>query len=445
MKIKLKKGLDLNIAGAVTEVQPVKCDVKLFAVDPDDFPGLKPKLCVKEGDSVLTGTPLIFDKDYPQLKLVSPVAGTVKAVVRGERRKILRVEIEAGAEPTASVEYAVAPTKDAEAIYDFLAEAGLIAEMRQRPYDIVPRPGRTVRDIFVTAIDSAPLAVSPEAALAGRKDDLTAGAALLSKATKGKIYFSVRPGSTLPLIAKTERVEVEGPHPAGNAGVQAANIAPVNKGETVWTLSAVTLASIGALVNSRRRDCRALVAVCGPEIDRPCVADTFEGAAIAPLLAGRLAETGHSRRIISGNVFTGTKEAEDGFMHFPYTQLTVIAEGDDRTEFMGWASMAPSKQSVSPTFPGHFLRRVFSPDARLNGGRRSIIMSGEYDRMLPMDILSEYLIKAALNNDIDRMEKLGIYEVAPEDFGPAEYADTSKLPVQQIIRDGLDYMREAVE
>lgn len=445
MKLKLKKGLDLSIAGAVTGLQPVKTDVRLYAVDPDDFSGLKPKLCVKEGDKVLTGTPLIFDKNYPQIKLVSPVAGTVKAVVRGERRKIMRVEIEADAEPSESVGYTAATAKDAGAIYDYLAEAGLIAEMRQRPYDIIPQPGRTVRDIFVTAIDSAPLAVSPEAALAGRKEDLKAGAALLSKLTKGKIYFSVRPGSSLPLIEKTERVEVEGPHPAGNAGVQAANIAPVNKGETVWTLSAVTLARIGALVNTLKRDCSTLVAICGPEIDSPCVAATYEGASIAPLLKGRLADHGHHQRIISGNVFSGIKESADGFLHFPYTQLTVIAEGDDRTEFMGWASMAPSKQSVSPTFPGHFLRRAFKPDARLNGGRRSIIMSGEYDRMLPMDILSEYLIKAVLNNDIDRMEKLGIYEVAPEDFGPAEYADTSKLPLQQIIREGLDHMREAVE
>ncbi len=173
---------------------------------------------------------------------------------------------------------------------------------------------------------------------------------------------------------------------------------------------------------------------------------TFEGAAVAPLLkAASLRQTSHHIRVISGNVLSGVATSPDDYLHFPYHQLTVIAEGDDKTEFMGWASLSPSKASVSPTFPGHFSGKAFTPDARLNGGRRAMIMSGEYDRVMPMDILPEYLLKAIISRNIESMEKLGIYEVAPEDFAVAEYVDTSKLPLQQIVREGLDYLRDALE
>ena len=310
----------------------------------------------------------------------------------------------------------------------------------------MPDPEVAPRDIFVTAIDSAPLAASPEIAVYEKIDQLEKAVRFLSKLTDGKIYLSVRPDSKLPVIAGTVHVEVSGPHPAGNAGVQAANIAPVNKGETIWTLDVATLGRIGSLVSFGKRDFSTLVAVTGPEVGDPCIIKTFEGAQVAPLLkSAALKNSDHHIRIISGNVLTGVVTPLDGYIHFPYRQITVIAEGDDKTEFMGWASLSPAKSSVSPTFPGHFINKLFSPDARLNGGRRAMIMSGEYDKVFPMDILPEYLIKAIIGKNIDSMEKLGIYEVAPEDFGAAEYVDTSKLPLQQIVREGLDYMREALE
>lgn len=444
MKIKLKKGLDLRIAGAVGNTAASDIDVRLFAVCPDDFPGFKPKVDVKEGDAVIAGAPLMHDKNNPEVKLVSPVAGTVHAVVRGERRKVLRVEIEA-AETAAGRRFDIPETPDAATVMRLLAESGLLAEIRQRPYDIVPLPSVEPRDIFITAIDSAPLAVSPETAVAEKESELAAGVSFLKHICRGKIYISTRPDSILPAIAGAEHVEVTGPHPAGNAGIQAANIAPVNKGETIWTLDIVTLARIGTLALHGTRDTTAYVTVCGPEIEKPSVVRTNEGAAIGPILAGRLKKADHHIRIISGNVLSGIAESDAGFLHFPYRQLTVIAEGDDKTEFMGWASFSPSKASQSPTFPGHFLSRAFTPDARLNGGRRAMIMSGQYDKVMPMDILPEFLLKAIIGRDIDAMEKLGIYEVAPEDFGAAEYVDTSKLPLQQIVRDGLDYLRKALE
>lgn len=445
MKIKLKKGLDLKIAGGITDKAVSDVDAKLFAITPDDFPGFKAKVDVKEGDDVLAGGPIMHDKDHEDVKLVAPVAGTVKAVVRGERRKVMRIVIEK-AENQSFRQFDLPAKPTAADAMRLLSVSGLLAEMRQRPFDIVPNPDNAPRDIFVTAIDSAPLAISPELAVDGKITQLEAAVKLLKAVCKGKIYISVRPGSKLPVIAGSERVEVTGSHPAGNAGIQAANIAPVNKGETIWTLDIVTLRRIGELVTSGHPDFTTLVAVTGPEVESPCIVKTFEGVEVKPLLdAAKVKNSDHNIRIISGNVFTGVATEPDGFIHFPYRQVTVIAEGDDKAEFMGWASFSPSKPSVSPTFPGHFSNKPFSPDARLNGGRRAMIMSGEYDRVMPMDILPEYLLKAIIGRNIDSMEKLGIYEVAPEDFGAAEYVDTSKLPLQQIVREGLDYMREALE
>lgn len=445
MKIKLKKGLDLKIAGGIKDTTVRDVDAKLFAIIPDDFPGFKPKVDVKEGDAVFAGAPIMHDKNHEDVKLVAPVGGIVKAVVRGERRKVLRIEIEQN--DAQSVRQFDIPEKmTADEAMRLLSISGLLAEMRQRPYDIVPNPDNAPRDIFVTAIDSAPLAISPELSVADQAAKLEAGVKLLKAACKGKIFISVRPDSHLPVIAGSERVEVSGPHPAGNAGVQAANIAPVNKGETIWTLNIITLYRIGQLVTTGCPDFSTLVAVTGPEVVSPCVVRTYEGAAVKPMLdVAKVKNSDHHIRIISGNVLTGVATQADGFIHFPYRQLTVIAEGDDKAEFMGWASFSPSKASESPTFPGHFSKKPITPDARLNGGRRAMIMSGEYDRVMPMDILPEYLLKAIIGRNIDSMEKLGIYEVAPEDFGGAEYVDTSKLPLQQIVREGLDYMREALQ
>lgn len=445
MEIKLKKGLDLKIAGAVTDMTVHEADAKVYAITPDDFPGFKPKVDIKEGDTVMAGAPLMHDKNHEDVKLVSPVSGIVKAVVRGERRKVIRIEIEK-TDTVSTRQFDISSHPGADDASRLLAESGLLAEIRQRPYDIVPDPAVAPRDIFVTAIDSAPLAVSPELSVEGKADALAAGVKLLGKICKGKIYISVRPGSAIATIAGAETVTVSGPHPAGNTGVQAANIAPVNKGEVIWTLDIVTLMRIGSLALTGKRDFTTLVAVTGPEVEKPCVVRTCEGAGVSALLSvASLRKTDHHIRIISGNVLTGVVTTKDTFIHYPYRQITVIAEGDDRTEFMGWASLSPAKASMSPTFPGHFLKREFTPDARLNGGRRAMIMSGEYDRVMPMDILPEYLLKAIIGRNIDSMEKLGIYEVAPEDFGAAEYADTSKLPLQQIVREGLDYMREALE
>lgn len=444
----LKRGLDLKLEGGVPSgSQPRRVDAGLFAVCPDDFPGVLPKVEVKEGDAVLCGSPLLRDKETEDVKLVSPVAGTVEKIVRGERRKIMRVEVRAAAAGAdASVDYkgAASTAQEAERL---LQNSGLWAMMRQRPYDIVPKAGVRPRDIFVTAFDSAPLAQSLTALVKGRDAELDAGVKLLRMLTDGNVYVGVSAADTVfRTPAGAEEVRFAGPHPAGNAGVQAANIAPVNKGETVWTLDIVTLARIGAVVLNGKADWTATVAVTGSEIAEPHLVATRVGACISEIAGAAIKDDERNKRVISGNVLCGTAVGVDGFLRYPYEQVTVIPEGDDVDEFMGWASLSPKKMSVSASFPSRFMPwKRFAPDARLQGGRRAMIMSGLYEKMLPMDIMAEYLIKAIIARDIDRMETLGIYEVAPEDFALCEYIDPSKLELQKIVREGLDYMRKEVE
>ena len=447
MEIKIKKGLDINLQGAAP--RPAADSGSLLwvrpesvAVCPDDFPGFVPKAAVKEGDAVEAGAPLLFDKNNPEIKLVSPVSGTVRAVVRGERRKLLRVEVV----PTeSSVPSALKP----EAASDFrstLMNSGLWCMMRQRPYDVVPDPKRTPRDIFVTAFDSSPLAPHLEYAVADGMEDLEAAVAALSALTSGKVYICVPEGTPLKPVKGAEWVTVSGPHPSGNVGPQIAAIAPVNKGETVWTLDVVTLRKIGQLARTGSIDAADMITVAGPEVASPAYLLTVAGADVKSLLAGRMKGTPGHRRIISGSVFTGVKVGIAGYLRYPYRQVSVIREGDDADEFMGWANPGASKMSVKRSVLGHFLRgRLFAPDARINGGHRAMILSGEYDKVLPMDIMGEYLIKAIMARDIEQMEQLGIYEVAPEDFALPEYVDTSKHPLQRIVREGLDFMRSEVE
>lgn len=457
MEIRIKKGRDLSIAGGVApdrKPHPVAVRSAEIAISPDDFPGFTPKVDVHEGDVVAAGDALMHQKSDPRTVLVSPVSGRVKAVVRGERRKVLRVVVEADAEAAGPRKFKTGIPADADAAAELLALSGLLAMMRKRPYDIVPDADERPRDIFVTAIDSAPLALDtpygPET-----KPAFDAAVATLQLLTKGKVYISRRADAVLPDIKGAEAVSVQGPHPAGLVGTQINAIRPINKGQTVWTTDIHTLYKIGTLVLTGSVDWNARVAVTGSCVVNPYIAVCVPGTAISSLVGEKSTEGAISctdkdgnckhTRIISGNILTGTRVGEDDFLRWPYTQVTVIPEGDDIDEFMGWASLSPALMSESPSFTGKWLRKIFKPDARIHGGRRAMIMSGIYENLIPLDIMPEYLIKAIQSDDIDNMERLGIYEVAPEDFALAEYADSSKLPLQSIVRHGLDLMRKETE
>ena len=433
---KLKKGVNLSLAGALGSTSVLSVPAKRFAVVPDDYTGVSPRLEVKEGDKVLAGDALFHDKNHPEIKVTSPVSGKIEAIERGERRKILAIVIE----PDSENQFKVYDAKDAR---ELMLESGLWAAMRQRPYDVVPEPDVKPRDIFVTAFDSAPLAAPMSLLLEGKAEHLQRGIDALAKLTAGKVWVGCSPDAELSLKG-CEVNTFAGPHPAGNAGVQLANVKPVNKGEVVWTLDAVTVARLGELIATKKLPVETLVAVVGESVKQPKLVKCTMGADIASLTAGNIAGDPQAARIISGNVLTGVKVPQSGYLRFPFRQITVIPEVKNDAEFMGWASLSPKKFSLYRSFTCRLFgaRKPFSFDSKLNGGERAIIMSGEYDRMLHMDIYAEFLIKAIIAFDIDKMEQLGIYEVAPEDFALAEFADTSKLPLQRIVREGLDKLRK---
>lgn len=439
-KIKIKRGLDIPLGGGPSDKITENKSSRLFAIFPDDFPGPTWKTSLKAGDKIEAGDILFFDKVTPGICLVAPVGGIVKEINRGERRHINFLSIEAESADASVTRNVKFPSEaDAENFKETLQRSGLWAMMRQRPYDIVPEHDKTPRDIFITAFDTAPLA--GEIVTTEDYPWLEKGIEALSKLTSGKVYLDIRfkQGISSKIAEVTE---FEGPHPSGNVGVQIAALKPINKGETVWTLDARTAVRIGKLAEGLT-DFDTLVAVGGPEVKDPHLVKTIVGASVEGILKGFI-EDSKGCRIISGNVLTGIKVGIDGFLRYPYRQITVISEGDDADEFMGWASMNPDKYSVKRNFPA-FLRGLSKPfdfDARIKGGKRAMILSGEYDKVFPFDIYPEYLLKAIMANDIDRMEKLGIYEVAPEDFALPEFVDTSKQELQKTVREGLDYLRK---
>lgn len=433
--IKIKKGLDISM-----ESKPIESCIKdnstLFAIIPDDFPGYTWKASVREGDSITTGNGLFYAKENPDITLCAPVGGIVKEIKRGERRKIEYISIEKGENQS------YIKADDSLSILQKIAKHGYLALIRQRPFDIVPQTGTIPVNIFVTAFDSTPLA--GDLLDNPLKEYLESGLEALSQLTSGKVYLGARPGSGI--TSKIAEVyEFAGPHPAGNTGTQMAAISPVNKGETVWMLDALTACRIGKLIKTGNPDYSARIIINGSEVDHAHVVDTYFGAKISTVLEQSLSDDKKDIRIISGNVLTGIKvERDTGFIHYPYRQITVIEEGDKNDEFMGWASINPKRYSVSHAFPA-FLRGLSKPfhfDARIKGGERAMIMSGEYDKVFPMDIYPEYLIKAIVAKNIEKMEQRGIYEVAPEDFALAEFVDSSKMELQKIVREGLDYLRK---
>lgn len=435
--IKIKRGLDIpfegKASGRLETVTP-----QFVGIVPDDFEGHKWKSAVKEGDAVAEGSPLLFDKESGKIKIVSPVKGKVSEIRRGERRKIMAVVVEATDSDASVPQYDLTLSRDA--IIATLLEAGLWAMMRQRPFDIVPDADSFPRDIFVTAFDSSPLA--PVLFDNTTIPYIEKGLEVLGVLAGKKPYISTSKSNPYE-FRNGENLVIEGPHPAGNVGVQIAAVAPVNKGETVWTMDVSNLFRIGKLYADGAVSWKTHVALTGPEMPDPHTVQTIIGAEIRQILPAQVCEN-KGLRIISGNVLTGKKvNPETDFLRFPYHQITVITEGDDADEFMGWASMDPKKFSVRRTFPA-FLRGLSKPfpfDARIKGGRRAMIMSGEFDKVFPFDIYPEYLLRAIHGGDIDRMEKLGIYEVAPEDFALPEFVDTSKHELQQIVRDALDNLR----
>lgn len=439
--IRIKRGLNLQLIGSADgEVAQLPHSPTDFAIIPDDFKGIKPKLLKKEGEAVCCGEAIFCDKNNPAIMVASPISGTLSKIERGERRKIERITLKAGKEEK-RVHFDVGGNLQPEQIRQILLSSGVWAFMRQRPYGIVPDPAKMPRDIFISLFDSAPLSQGTSILAKHNSSLLKKGVETLAKLTTGKVYVGCREYEKLE-IPMAETIIVEGPHPAGNVGVQIANVRPINKGETVWALDAETVVRIGGLFTNGYVDFTCAVAITGERVKNPSFVYTTIGVALRELLEGNI-DHPESSRIISGNVLTGKLADMDGFLRYPYRQVTVIPENNHPDEFMGWASLSRKKYSAGRTFFSWLARKSkkYHFDAKLNGSERAIIMTGEYDKVFPFDIYAEFLIKAIIAKDIDKMEQLGIYEVDPEDFALCEFIDTSKLELQKIVSEGLEYLR----
>ena len=436
--IKLRKGLDVNLKGkAALETVSVKCPGE-YALVPDDFTGMKPKVVVNEGDTVLAGDALFVDKKHPEVKFVSPVSGTVTLVERGDRRKLLSVRVKSDGKQQ-SREFDV--KGDIKAV---LMESGMFAFFRQRPYDVVANPEDKPKAIFVSAFNSMPLSQDFSYVVKGQEEEFKAGIKALSAIAKVNLGINVAQSKTfLNDVPNCEVTVFDGPAPAGNVGVQINHVDPINKGEVVWTIGAEEVIFVGRLMKTGRVDLTRTIAVAGSEVKKPAYATIKVGQKLDTLLQGQISDEA-SLRIINGNVMTGIKTSKDGYLAAHATEVNVIPEGDHADEFMGWIMPRFNTFSTHRSYLSWLFgkKKEYVFDARVKGGERHMIMSGEYDKVFPMDIFAGYLIKAIITGDIDRQEALGIYEVAPEDFAIAEFVDSSKLELQRIVREGLDVLRK---
>jgi len=447
--ISLRKGLDINLKGRAEEKKiQLKSNGK-YALVPDDFEGVTPKVVVHEGDKVKAGDALFVNKQYPEVKFASPVSGTVREVVRGERRKVLCIKVEADAQQE-SVDFGKKDvgTLNGEQVKNALLEAGLFGYINQLPYAVSTNPETKPKAIFVSALRDKPLACDFQFEAKGQEQDFVTGIQALSKIAKTYVGLGIQPDFQTEIrklgIDKFAELNIfDGKCPAGNVGVQVNHIDPVNKGEVVWTIGDPTVVLfIGRLFNTGKVNLTRTVALCGSEIMNPAYVDMLVGEELSTLLSNSY-DASKSVRIINGNVLTGKPTTKDGFLGAHTSEITVIPEGNDVDEMLGWILPRFKQFSVSRSYFSWLCgKKDYALDARIKGGERHIIMSGEYDKVLPMDIYGEYLIKAIISGDIDRQEALGIYEVAPEDFALAEFVDSSKLELQRIVREGLNILRK---
>ena len=433
----IRKGLDLPIGGAAEKYVTDRRDITIYAVKPTDFVGLTPKMMVAEGDAVKVGDALFCDKNDERIRFTSPVSGVVKAVVRGEKRRILEVVVESDGKLEASEHF-----ENSEDIKKMMLQCGLWTMLRQRPFGIVANPDDEPKAIFVSAFSSAPLAPDYDFIMQGREEFLKKGLEALTKLTKGIVHVCYCPDQKLAGKLQTPNSKlqthfVKGPHPSGNIGTQINYIDPINKGDVVWTMNLQDVAVLGELVSTGVYNPEKVIAVAGPNVEKPQYYRIKAGACIKDIKVKE-----HSR-VVSGDVLSGTQIAPDGFVGAYDDLVSVIPEGD-YYDFMGWLMPGVKKYSFSRTFLSGFLPKLLTWkfDTNTHGDVRPLVFTGNFERVFPFDIYPTQLIKACIIGDIELMENLGIYEVEPEDFALCEFVDVSKTDIQAIIREALEKLRK---
>ena len=443
--VRIRRGLNINLLGEADKVYASVKNHNIYAIKPTDFHGLTPKLSAKVGDKVLAGSVIFFDKYNERIKFCSPVSGTVKDIVRGEKRRILEVIIESDNEQKYE-SHSPLNVKNAnrEQLIDHMLSNGVWPFIRQKPYDIIANPSDMPKAIFISAFKSGPLAIDNDFALYGMDDLFQSGLDIITKLTNGKTHLNLD-GNTnsSKVFSEAKGVEINsfsGPHPAGNVGVQIHHINPINKGDIVWYLEPQDVIVIARLFNEGKYDVSRIISLCGSEVSKPRYYRTISGTCVSNLIDDNVEND--NNRVICGDVLSGTKIDKNGYLGFYDTQLTVIKEGNEQ-EFLGWALPGFNKFSMSKSyFSWLFPKRKYDIDTNMRGEERAYVVTGQYEKVFPMDIYPLQLIKAVMIEDIELMENLGIYEVAPEDFALCEFVCTSKMEVQKIIREGLDLVRK---
>ncbi|MGB0934170.1 MAG: Na(+)-translocating NADH-quinone reductase subunit A [Lishizhenia sp.] len=445
--VKLRKGLDIRLLG---EADKVKADLVLpssVSIKPADFHGITPKMVVKPGDKVQAGTVIFYDKYNDAVKYVSPVSGEVTDIVRGEKRRILEVRISCDS----TVDFVVNQPTDVnnsskEDVKNALLNLGLWPFLKQRPLDVVANPNETPKAIFISGFDTAPLAPDYDFILHGQSEEFQAGINALSKLVDGNVFLGlngkVKADEAFEKAQGVTITRFEGKHPVGNVGTQIHHTQPINKGEFVFTINPQDVVTIGKTLTSGKYDATKLVALTGSEADNRKYYRTVIGANITSLIQNNLVSD--NVRVISGNALTGTKIDENGYLGYYDNQITILPEGDHYKFFLtkGWLGPGFDKFSSSRLFPTWTSsKKKYKLDTNLNGEERGFVVTGEMEKVFPFDIFPMQLIKASMANDIDGMENLGIYEVAPEDFALCEYVCTSKVEIQEEIRRGLDLIQ----
>lgn len=444
--IHIKKGLDIKLKGEATKLTENAITSDVYTLKPEDFHSIIPKLSTKIGTKVKAGEALFYNKANEDMKFPSPVSGEVADIIRGEKRKLLAIKIKADYEQQ-FVDFGVKDPKamNAEEIKSHLLASGCWPFIKQRPYDVIAKTANTPKAIFVSAYASAPLAADYDYILAGKENELQAAVTALSKLTTGEVHVSVGKNANSPLagLNNISLHKVSGPHPSGNVGTQIANISPVNKGETVWTITPQDLVIIGELFLTGKFNAERTIALAGSSVEAPKYYKTKIGATITSLVDGKL--KGNNNRIISGNVLTGKAKNLKENLGYYDNIISVIPEGNDY-ELFGWSLPVFNKISISRalTFSWLLPNKKFDLNTNTNGEHRAFVVTGAYEEVFPLDIYPMQILKSCMYQDLDEMEQLGMYEVAPEDFALTEFVCVSKQPHQEIIRKGLDLMLKEI-
>ena len=441
--IRIRKGFNLNLDGEANKILVDIHPSKTFALKPADFFSTTPKLLVKEGVKVEKGTPLFFAKENPRVHFVSPVSGEVTAIVRGAKRKILEVVItQDDAEVAVKHEIPDLGALDQEQTKEILLKAGAWPFIIQRPYGMIARPEDTPKAIYVSTFTTAPLDVDYDFLLKNNKAEFQKGMDVLAKLTDNLTLTA--DASFKGLFEKIENaniVGISGNHPAGNVGVQIHHLNPINAGERVWVVNPEDVANIGALFMSGEFSAQRTVALVGSAVGNPQYYKATIGASISALLEGAKIDNSQPNRYINGDVLTGVATSPDNYLGFYNNLFSIIPEGNNYRMF-GWLPFVDNNiPSMSKTsFSWLFGKRKAKVNTNLNGEERALVVTGEMEKVLPMDIFPMQLLKACMIEDVERMEALGIYEVVPQDFALVDYSSTSKIEAQEIIKQGIELM-----